>query len=77
MPLYLMESTFNRRIVVTWQDPLPIEITPVASVQGEDSKPTHTDSDTNLVKQMVLNATKFNSGACVVSVETSVFVLLL
>ena len=67
----------NRRLVVTGEDPIPVEITPVAKILREDMKTTHEEADNILAQQMVLNASQPNKGVSVVSDDTDVFVLLL
>ena len=67
----------NRRLVVTGEDPVPFEITPGTTIRRQDMSTTHEEADNILAQQMVLNASQPNTGVCVVSDDTDVFVLLL
>ena len=67
----------NRRLVVTGEDPVPIEITKATKSRRRDMKTTHEEADNILAQQMVINASQPNNGVCVVSDDTDVFVLLL
>ena len=70
-------ANINRRLVVTGEGPVPIELTKATKIQHQDMKTTHEEADNILAQQMVISARQPNNGVCVVSDDTDVFVLLL
>ena len=66
-----------RRLVVTGEDAVPVEITSVARIHREDLRTTHEEADNILAQQMVHAASQTDSCVSVISDDTDVFVLLL
>ena len=66
-----------RRLIITSNDPSPIEITRSTTIPRPDLINTHEEADIILAHQMILVA-KDNKGPCTVILDgTDVFVLLL
>ena len=68
-------ANINCRLVLTGEDPVPIEIIKATKIRRHDMKTTHEEADNILAKQMVISASQANNGVCVVSNDTGVFVL--
>ena len=71
------ETSNIRRLVVTGEDPVPIELTSTARINREDLRTNHEEADNILAHQMVVVASEENKGVCVISDDTDVFALLL
>ena len=65
------------RLVITGEDPPPVEITSMASIRREDIKTTHEEADNILPQQMVHVAGQADRCVSVISDDTDVLVLLM
>ena len=66
-----------RRLVVTGEDPVPVELTSTITIKREDLRTSHEDAENILAHQMVAVASEENKGVSVISDDIDVFVLLL
>ena len=66
-----------RRLVVTGEDPLLVELTSVVKIHLEDLWTNNEEADNILAHQMMVVATEENKGVSVISDDTDVFALLL
>ena len=66
-----------RRLIVTGDDPTPMEITRNAKIPRGDLKTTHEEADNIIAQQMTFVAKHSTGGISVISDDTDVFVLLL
>ena len=71
------ETPNIRRLVVTGEDPVPVELTSIVKIHREDLRTNHEEADNILAHQMVVVATEENKGISVISDDTDVFALLL
>ena len=71
------ETQSIRRLVVTGEDPVPVELTSTVTIKREDLRTNHEEADNILAHQMVAVASEENKGVSVISDDTDVFVLLL
>ena len=69
----LHKDDFTSRIVVTGNDPVPIEINLGVLIRREDMKVTHDEADTIIINQIVFMDL---SNVLVVAEDTDIFVLL-
>ena len=66
-----------RRLVVTVEDPVPVELSSTVTIKREDLRTNHEEADNILAHQMVVVASEGNKGVSVISDDTDVFVVLL
>ena len=71
------ETTTIRKLVVTGEDPVPVELTSAVTIKREDLRTNHKEADNILAHQMVAVASEGNKGVSVISDDTDVFALLL
>ena len=66
-----------RRLVVTREDPVPVELTSTVTIKREDLRTNQEEADNILAHQMVVVGSEENKGVSVISNKTDVIVLLL
>ena len=75
--VFPMNADCSRKLIITGEDPTPIELTKSCKIRREDLRTTHEEADNILAQQMVLVAREPNTGVSVISDDTDVFVILL
>ena len=71
------ETSNIRRLVVTGEDLVPVELSSTVTIKREDLQANHEEADNILAHQAVVVASEENKGVSVISNNTDVFVLLL
>ena len=71
------ETSNIRRLVVTGEDPVPVELTSTVTIKREDLQTNHEEADNILAHQMVVVASEENQGVFFISDDTDVVKLLL
>ena len=71
------ETPNIRRLVVTGEDPVPVELTSAIKIHREDLRTNHEEADNILAHQMVVVAAEENKGVSGISDDTGMFALLL
>ena len=66
-----------RRLVITGEDPTPVEITSMATIRREDIRTMHEEADNILPQQMIHAAGQADRCVSVISDDTDVLVLLM